>query len=90
MKNFILKEFGYNSKVIKSLNEEENRQLYLAVMQYVWANLFNDLPKSKVEEIRRAIDNNKINDLPIIVPNFIKLVKIYGRKFRSSNKRIKS
>jgi len=90
MKNFILREFGYNSKVIKSLNEEENRQLYLAVMQYVWANLFNDLPKSKVEEIRRAIDNNKINDLPIIVPNFIKLVKIYGRKFRSSNKRIKS
>jgi hypothetical protein len=86
MKNFILKEFGYNSKVIKSLNEEENRQLYLAVMQYVWANLFNDLPKSKVEEIRRAIDNNKINDLPIIVPNFIELVKIYGRKFRKSNK----
>lgn len=86
MKNFILKEFGYNSKVIKSLNEEENRQLYLAVMQYVWANLFKDLPKSKVDKIRKAIDNNKINDLPIIVPNFIELVKIYGRKFRKSNK----
>lgn len=81
MRRLILKEFGYKDKELSVLSEDEIFNLYLVVMQYIWANLLKDLPKSKVQKLKKAVDRGEYNKIEKIVPNFIKLVQIYGKSF---------
>jgi len=85
MKKLILKEFSYSFNILNKLKESEIDNLLKLVLEYIFTRMFLELPEKKLNRIRLYVDNNKMDKLLDICPNFFNLVQKYGREYRNTH-----